>query len=198
MSIPKVHVGLGGITDVECEVIDEQPYLCEMRNIFTKEECKKLITIAEDIGWHEPHTGGVYMRSIMVSEDLADTLTERIWKHLPKEYERRELLYINDHFRFSKYNTGGHFKVHQDGNNLDNKYKEKYGYSTISYFTINIFLNDDFEGGGTTFYGYDFKKKHTVVPEAGKGAIFFKDQNHAGDRVKSPYKYLLRTDIMVL
>lgn len=63
-------------------------------------------------------------------------------------------------------------------------------------FTLNIFLNDDFEGGHTTFYHDDFSLRYDVEPKVGRAALFDANQLHCGTRVLSPYKYLMRTDVM--
>ena len=41
-------------------------------------------------------------------------------------------------------------KIHKDGINFDKDNKQN-----MSYATLNIFLNDDFEGGETIFYSND-------------------------------------------
>ena len=56
---------------------------------------------------------------------------------------------------FYKYNVGEYFKEHYDGDKIDGNKK--------SFFTLLIYLNDDFEGGETNFIHYDRKiiKKKT-------------------------------------
>ena len=56
---------------------------------------------------------------------------------------------------FYKYNIGEYFKEHYDGDKIDGNKK--------SFFTLLIYLNDDFEGGETNFIHYDRKiiKKKT-------------------------------------
>ena len=178
----------------------EEPYLKQIDDIFSQEECKKLIERANKEGWHLPETGGSYMRSIIVDRELADSLFTKLKSHIPDTYLDYKLLYINDHFRFSRYNTGGIFPVHKDGTNYDASRTNEYdGYSTESVFTLNIFLNDDFEGGETDFfeqYENELKLRFRVEPKAGRGALFYAKQYHRGNKVLSPYKYLIRTDVM--
>ena len=47
--------------------------------------------------------------------------------------------------RIVKYEDGGHFEVHKDGTFVVND-------DVRSVFTLQIYLNDDFEGGNTIFY----------------------------------------------
>lgn len=66
-------------------------------------------------------------------------------------------------------------------------------------YTVNIYLNDDFEGGATRFY----LNRDDVIPlrmPRGSAVIFrqlpFREYLHDGARVESGYKYLMRTDVM--
>ena len=60
---------------------------------------------------------------------------------------------MNDHIRLSKYDPGQFFGIHKDGINFDDRNKQN-----MSYATLNIFSNDNFEGGETIFYKNDKKK----------------------------------------
>ena len=182
-------------------------YLTVLDNLLTKRECSKLIRKANDLktdstgnkSWHTPGTGGSYMRVMMVDRTLADELFSRIKPYLPTTYNGYQLHYLNDHFRFSRYNKGGQFPLHMDGQNYDaSRPHLTGGHSAVSLFTLNIFLNDDFEGGETDFYNDASTKnlRYSVKPLAGRGALFWARQYHCGNMVKTPYKYLLRTDVM--
>jgi predicted 2-oxoglutarate/Fe(II)-dependent dioxygenase YbiX len=114
---------------------------------------------------------------------------------LPTTYDGHKLVYLNSHFRFSRYNTGGQFPIHYDGTNYDNDRHAEFG-STKSVFTLNIFLNDDFEGGHTIFYHDPSHIRFDAEPKVGRAALFYAQQPHCGTKVLSPYKYLLRTDVM--
>lgn len=202
------------IMDVKQIPGDNMLWLIE--HLLTPAECKELIIKANSItntgdnrSWHPPATGGYYMRVIMVDRVLADELWSRIKNILPKTLSRdgREysILYINDHFRFSRYIPGGRFNIHNDGVNFDNGRPELTGGKEArSLFTLNIFLNSDEEpynlsGGGTTFYNGTLNnpiKRVTLKPKPGRAALFWAKQPHEGNLVKSGYKYLLRTDVM--
>ena len=100
---------------------------------------------------------------------------------------------MNKYIRLSKYVPGQFFGIHKDGINFDKDNK-----SNMSYATLNIFLNDDFEGGETIFYD---KAQSEVtlncIPKTGRGSFFYSQQYHEGAIIKSGYKYLLRTDLMI-
>ena len=61
---------------------------------------------------------------------------------------------INKYIRLSKYEPGQFFGIHKDGINFDKDNRQN-----MSYATLNIFLNDDFEGGETIFYKKDRKTR---------------------------------------
>jgi hypothetical protein len=61
---------------------------------------------------------------------------------------------------------------------------------------VNIFLNEDFEGGHTDFLYDDGETlRMSVSPKKGTGAIFYSQQYHRGNKVIGN-KYLFRTDVM--
>ena len=53
-----------------------------------------------------------------------------------------------------------------------------------------IYLNDNYEGGETTFTSLK------IEPKQGTALLFFNDLEHEGSSVKQGIKYVLRTDIM--
>ena len=124
------------ITDVK-----SNGYLCVIDNLLSPDECKNLIhrcnTVKNNDGnlsWHHPKTGGKYMRAIIIDQQMADELFSRIISLLPETYNRHKLLYLNSHFRFSRYNTGGQFPMHRDGTNYDNDRHEEFGTHTRNLY----------------------------------------------------------------
>lgn len=192
-------------------------YLTVLDNLFTRKDCKRLINKAHSIqndgtnkAWHRPGTGGKYLRVLMVDPEEADQLWHKVLPYLPKTITVDGItykpLYLNSYIRFSRYREGGYFPVHCDGKNFDNS--EKYGISTESAFTLNIFLNDAesekdplLKGGETDFFTLsedrrEMSLRYSVAPKAGRGALFWADQYHRGNVVDDGLKYLLRTDVM--
>ena len=61
-----------------------------------------------------------------------------------------------------------------------------------------VYLNDGYEGGGTSFidpYGRLFDL-FTVIPKEGSALFFYHHLDHRGDEVMAGRKYVLRTDVM--
>lgn len=173
-------------------------------DILSNEESKILINRANCVkndtegnkSWHKPdNNSGTYMRVIMFDQELADRIWLRIKNLLPEEYDGYKLSHLSHRFRFSKYSEGGSFHIHRDGKNFDFKDGEYYE----SLFTLNIFLNEDFEGGETDFFEQSRESitlRHSVIPKTGRAALFWADQLHCGNTVTKGFKYLIRSSVM--
>jgi len=78
-----------------------------------------------------------------------------------------------------QYEPGGHYGAHQDGG----------GSLADRYFTVLCYLNDDFEGGHTTFPTIPY----SVRPETGKVVIFPSNFYHCAEPVTRGQKSVLVT-----
>ncbi len=160
-------------------------------DLFTKEECQKLIEFFDSSETKFIDRGiAEYYRVEEDSEPMALKLWDKIKDHLPSHYEGNRITCLNTHFRYSKYEHGMEFEQHRDGVNQD-----KNGYRSI--FTLNIFLNDEFEGGETDFLDDSGKLIVSAKPKPGRGALFDRRILHRGNKVLNGCKYLLRTDVMM-
>lgn len=158
-------------------------------SLLTPEECQEFIAFVNKQELKTVDSGmALYDRHILVSDEWASKLFVRVIKFFPEDIWSH--IYVNNHFRFSKYNPGGYFYLHTDGVNTDEK-------GGRSYVTINIFLNDEFEGGETFFYTDSGNHAVTAQPSPGRGAIFDRSISHKGNQVLNGYKYLIRTDMMM-
>jgi prolyl 4-hydroxylase len=165
-------------------------FLTVIDNILTPEECKLFIEFIDkekEIKKINRGAYGSYSRITWNNKAYADEIFNRIKKYLPKD---KNYKCCNQYFRLAKYDIGGEFKIHKDGTNQDNE-------GNRSHLTLNIFLNDDFEGGETDFFNDDKSFRYSASPRAGRGALFYSQQYHCGNVVKSGNKYLLRTDVMI-
>lgn len=169
-------------------------------NIFTiphfwsRQECEDFIAKSENIGY-EPATintekGQKIVENIrnnnrVIYKDAV--LGEEIWTKLkifsPQKIGNSVAIGLNELFRFYKYQAGQQFKTHQDESYIRNE-------TEASYYTLMIYLNDDFEGGETTF------ENVIITPKQGTALIFLHNLTHAGTAVEKGIKYVLRTDIM--
>ena len=165
--------------------------------ILSKERCSQLIEKLEDSPLLQAERNGAnYYRSVFFDEHLAKELEQAISRYVPRDIKATRL---SDRFRFSKYNPGGKFSLHQDGIYQDPRTGER------SAYTLSIFLNDEFSGGETAFFDGDNmieaesnrNNPLTTKPVIGRGVLFPREVYHCGNEVENGYKYLLRTDVMV-
>jgi len=172
--------------------LEENVYLLE--DFFNSGECDDLILWSEQRGYEEAKVQ-VYGKETMmkgvrnnsrityVDFDLAARIWERFEPFAVKEFGNSTAIGLNEMFRFYRYEPGQYFKKHIDGSYVR-------GIGEASCFTFMIYLNDDFEGGETTF------ENHTIKPKKGTALIFHHPIKHAGEAILSGVKYALRTDVM--
>ena len=97
--------------------------------------------------------------------------------------------FLNDHFKtldvgpfnIQKYNKGGHFaKIHSERISLQHLHR---------LFAFMTYLNDDFEGGKTTFNHYDLE----IKPVTGRTMIWPAEWTHAhqGQIITKGSKYII-------
>lgn len=169
-------------------------FLYAIDGILTKEQCLNYISMFDDPNnvEHINDKHRKYYRVQFKDEELAAELYEKVQSYIPKKI-KKICVGMNKYIRLSKYEAGQFFGIHKDGINFDEDNKQN-----MSYATLNIFLNDDFEGGATLFYKNN-KKDLTLkcVPKTGRGSFFYSQQFHEGAKITTGYKYLLRTDLMI-
>ena len=166
-----------------------------IKDFLTKEECEKWIAFSEAEGYELAKINmgfrqQVVNRSVRNNErviydnhELAAELWQRIKPFVIPETKHGLACGLNECFRFYRYESGQQFRPHCDGSYIRN-YKE------WSSYTLLIYLNEEMEGGETTF------PKVSVVPTTGLAVIFQHEIVHAGTVLKKGVKYVLRTDIM--
>jgi predicted 2-oxoglutarate/Fe(II)-dependent dioxygenase YbiX len=166
-------------------------FLVQIDNLLSEKECKDLIDFIEKEELEFRDTDlAQYYRCKTVNEKISDELYRRVAKFIPNP-PNGVVTGLNENIRFSKYLPGQEFRIHKDGYNQDSK-------GNRSWMTLNIFLNDNFDGGETTFFLEDRKTvRHISSPKPGRAALFESQQFHCGNLVQNGYKYLMRTDVMI-
>ncbi len=172
--------------------------------LFSRDECAALIARAESIGF-EPAAvrtaGGPKLMTQIRNNDRVELneagLSGEMWRRT------RSFLPILDGccacgvdswLRLYRYRPGQEFKPHKDGV-VTNALGQT---SKLSYL---IYLNDDCEGGATTFQEYRnidgqrHKFEQVVKPVAGMALLFRHARWHAGTPVTAGCKYVLRSDV---
>ena len=176
-------------------------HLSLINNVFSDEECSNLIIHSEKIGFVQASSYidklkkehffleiRKSLRCIIDSVNFAKILYKRISHVVPNNYNNMTFCEINPRFRFLKYTSGDHFAKHTDEHYKNDK-------NEISLITVLIYLNDDYEGGSTTFL-FDDSTQISITPKI--GLICLMDQNilHEVPNITNGIKYVIRTELM--
>ncbi|XP_046580680.1 uncharacterized protein LOC124288154 [Haliotis rubra] len=171
-----------------------------LENVLTPEECQWYIDETERRGYilAQVNTGVKQVtrtdirnssRNIWDSEEEAKKIWDRIKEFVPEVFSERRVMGLNERLRFLRYNPGEYFKPHEDG-----VYQRDNG--ERSYITVQVYLNEGFVGGSTTFFSYRTKDSIPVVPKTGSVLVFQHDMLHEGSTLLEGRKYTIRTDVM--
>ena len=164
-------------------------------------ECDEYIEFAEKNGFEEaPVTtarGMVMMKDVRNNEramvddvDRAQALYRRLSGHLAPRFAKKwQPVGLNERLRLYRYDVGQQFDWYLDG-----YYERPTG--ERSFFTFMVYLNDDFEGGATSFWDERQGTSFRVTPRKGMALLFHHPIRHRGDAVVAGRKYVLRTDVM--
>jgi predicted 2-oxoglutarate/Fe(II)-dependent dioxygenase YbiX len=167
-----------------------------IRDFLSAEECDAYVELSEQQGYADaPITMGDtaivikdYRNNLRVMLDdveLAARLFARAKPFLPDPLDGRELVGLNERFRFYRYDVGQEFAAHYDGSFRRNEHEE-------SRLTFMVYLNDDYKAGTTDFGELEL----SVRPIRGTALVFRHELLHAGTPVVAGRKYVLRTDVM--
>ena len=187
--------------------MQEEQWLAEtiftVDSFLTQDECTQFVKLSEDSGYEPALVStpqGQVVRTdvrnnervLLKNEETAEWLWERVRDFVPSEIDDRRAIGVNELLRFYRYDVGQEFKWHQDF-----AYERDNG--ETSFYTFMIYLNDDFEGGETSFedsYSEDSFDDFKVVPKRGMALFFEHSNHHKGEPVVRGRKYVLRTDVM--
>lgn len=163
-------------------------------DFLSAEECRFFIEQSEDKGYEdatvETEKGTRLItevrnnqRVLYKNDELAMKLWERVSSLVPQQIGNSVAVSLNELFRFYKYRPGQKFKRHIDESFIRNE-------EEASYYTFMIYLNDEYEGGETSFDAV------SVKGEKGMALVFLHSLAHEGGEVLKGIKYVLRTDVM--
>jgi len=163
-------------------------------DFMTRQECLETIVLSEKIGFELAKintSAGSRVRTdvrnnsraFYNNEELAQKLWEKAKPFVPTQVGNSTAIGLNELFRFYRYQRGHQFKGHFDESYIRNA-------EEASYYTFMVYLNDNFEGGDTTFRGL------RIQPKQGMALIFLHSLYHEGSEVTQGVKYVLRSDVM--
>lgn len=174
-------------------------------DFMSPQECEHCIEMSEEQGYEDAPVstghGMIMMKDLRNNERVmiddarqAVELFERVRQFIPPRFKNNwEPVGVNERLRFYRYDVGQQFDWHGDG------YFERDD-GERSFFTFMVYLNEDFEGGATSFsedaFAEDLSASFRVTPKKGMALLFHHPILHRGDPVIAGRKYVLRSDIM--
>ncbi|KAJ7040983.1 hypothetical protein C8F04DRAFT_1219605 [Mycena alexandri] len=195
-----------------------------INDVFEAAECEALIDAAEAVGMlpDEPTAGSAAQLASVLAHNfiwLADTeflatMYSRVVALLPQTVHGGAVRGINARFRLYRYRPGALYRPHIDGawpaSALDSTTSPpSYVYDSdptvYSRLTFLIYLNDDFDGGYTTFFlpsaEHGVLEARPVKPRTGTVCVFPHGAArgsllHEGSGVTQGAKYVIRTEVL--
>lgn len=178
-----------------------QRLLWSVPSLYSPAECSALLARANEHEWHAATVNSEQGRivdttirnnSVAVLRDssLAEELYERIRPHVPQRMSNEAMgdarvAGVGVPVRVYRYAVGQEFGLHNDqfyfGPN-----------GTMSFLTLMVYLDDDFDGGETDFP----EQSQTITPRTGDALLFQHMVLHAGRPVTRGTKHVLRSDVL--
>ncbi|GAM87683.1 hypothetical protein ANO11243_057100 [Dothideomycetidae sp. 11243] len=209
--------------ETTCHKHPTVPNLRLIKDVLSHGECTSIIAAAESMEFipdapirDEGEETSVLAHNFywMIDSAFHDKLWDRVKHYVPESSNGRTVRGINRRFRVYRYVPGAEYRCHIDGawppSGIDPVTKA-YQYDSSpsaarqsSLFTFLIYLNDDFEGGETTFFIPSVREgtmnAYPVVPVMGSVAVFPHGEAqgallHEGTGVTKGAKYIIRTDV---
>lgn len=173
------------------DLIEDYAFL--LYDLLSPEECRAQITASEAIGYQDaPVTtlSGPQMlpqirnntRVMLDNSELASMIYTRLQGFAPTK-PLWQPIGLNERLRYYRYDPGEAFALHRDGAFIRSP-------SERSFYTVLIYLNEDFKGGETIV------ENTSVRPQTGMALVFLHPLLHEGSPLLQGRKYVLRSDLM--
>lgn len=175
-----------------------------MDNVISKEACKKLVDLANELGFDQRWGSGLGVVTLFVDEEFERGIFERLRPFLPNHLGGRPIG-INRRWAVIKYGPGQYMNSHIDGHVPGTSRDGDtllYAKDTRSYMTALFWLADDVVGGETVFTFPQGGIWVKIPPKTGAAVLFNHGQNavsnpmHHGGSVESGFKYIVRSDVI--
>ncbi|CAF1338580.1 unnamed protein product, partial [Didymodactylos carnosus] len=134
-------------------------------------------------------------RCVIDSIEMASVIWQHVRCYIPEEWNNNyQVVGLNERLRFLRYDAGQKFEAHVDG-----AYRRKDRSHERSFLTIQVYLNEGFQGGATTFIdpeGLNPKVDVPCIPKQGMVLVFEHCLLHEGSALISGRKYTIGTNVM--
>lgn len=190
-------------------------------NVLSPDECKAIIAAGEAVNFvpdaplREDGDISILAHNFywVIDSTFHDLLWSRISSYVPQSINGRPVRGINRRFRVYRYVPGAEYRCHIDGAWPPSGIlpDDTYVYDSSpeenkqsSMYTFLLYLNDEFEGGETTFFMPAAREGtlngYPLRPVMGSVAIFPHGESngallHEGTGVRNGAKYIIRTDV---
>lgn len=198
------------------------PNLSLVKGVLSREECEDIIKAGEATEFipdapvqDDGDEVSVLAHNFywVVDQSFHDRLWDRVKEYVPADVGGKIARGLNRRFRVYRYVPGAEYRCHIDGAwppsgitpqgvyQYDSSPRDK---RQSSLYTFLIYLNDDFEGGETTYFLPSVKEgvlnAYPVKPVMGAVAVFPHGDAknaplHEGTGVRKGAKYVIRTDV---
>jgi hypothetical protein len=215
--------------EVERIDVPNLPGVFVLTNVLAAADCEKMIQCAEQMGMTPDTPSGGSAKDLtsvladnffwLAHEELNDWIFHRCKPFLPQEIQGRGIAGLNARWRLYRYTPGSIYRPHIDGAwpgsglTPSGKYEyDAYG-DRWSKLTFLIRLNDDFEGGATTYFtpsvDVGYMDGRPVLPKQGSVLVFPHGDTegsilHEGSAVFDTQgklrdaKYVIRTEVLYM
>lgn len=161
-------------------------------NFLSNDECDSYIDLINNNKQIYPFTiAGHFSSNKFFDEPLSKHFFSKLKSKAVNDKIDDDFVAPNSIIMTGKYNPGGNFGLHTDTGLFYDKSRQ-----TKSKYTLLIYLNDNFQGGETTFFTNDFQEECTIIPKKGSCLIFDMIKWHKGNEVLNGVKYWIGCEII--
>jgi prolyl 4-hydroxylase len=163
-------------------------------NFLTEQECDKYVNLIKNKQKSKlrQFVNANFYNGKYVDQDLANTFYNKLGPNLDEHYMDKNgaewyPCKSSDVICLSNYKNNEGFGLHTDTGIIEGEKRSR--------FTYLIYLNDDYDGGQTTFFSDRGKKLLSIIPKRGMLLAFNIDMWHCGEKVKGE-KYWIGSEIL--
>ena len=166
-------------------------------DVFTSKEIEEFSRFVENADEKNRHfSSSPFKNGKIVHEQYSNIMWTKIKESLPATYKDRKgvtwvPIGVPYTIMYATIQANQRFGIHTDTGCVYDTKENMY-----SKFTVLTYLNDNFEGGQTTFYDTNFTKTVSISPRKNRTLIFDIDLYHCGEVVITGKKNWIGTELV--